>query len=451
MVGKHYFIHGRFTNKLQLECPAGGVLTYIPSWSILIVLPPFWLKLEFSPSASNFARVYFMSQSANPAEGRAYFIQAGENGSADALRLYSSENGKPLYSPQEERALFQQILQPQGSKSFTTKVGLLPVTQTMITTAAMKMHLASQTAVCYPNLLLWCRVYFYHKQEGQICVRQPRVVGLVADTCSLLHPECFDQRRKSHWGDFDEPVSAISALNSNNYVLATSLTPTQLISTVVKTGHAILCQWLSNEDTLLLRVSAISDPSGNTLSNYELKLTFTRSPRRRVGFIWNPSWSIRKSQWLHREFTMPRLGPSASTACELPITSTDKWSPLMTDNRFCWANSALTPLIRLSWQKPTMWILMQKSFNKPRPLSTMIKEVCSLSQAKGVLLDSFTYSDKMHTLDVTSKTPKGEPWKAVLVPFLNNANNWFLATLLHHTPVRAMPMLWVQILWLLPF
>ena len=53
-----------------------------------------WTKQSFSPSSSNYARIYLTAD--NPdltiAEN-GYYIQLGESGSNDALRLYKLENG----------------------------------------------------------------------------------------------------------------------------------------------------------------------------------------------------------------------------------------------------------------------------------------------------------------------------------------------------------------------
>lgn len=54
------------------------------------------VKLEFSPSASNYARLYFMLDKANLTEAKGYYLNIGENGSSDALRLYKLDNGTSL-------------------------------------------------------------------------------------------------------------------------------------------------------------------------------------------------------------------------------------------------------------------------------------------------------------------------------------------------------------------
>jgi len=53
----------------------------------------FWIKQSFSPSANNYARVYLTASSYElKTQPNGYFLQFGESGSIDAIRLFKSEN-----------------------------------------------------------------------------------------------------------------------------------------------------------------------------------------------------------------------------------------------------------------------------------------------------------------------------------------------------------------------
>ena len=53
----------------------------------------FWIKQSFSPSANNYARVYLTASSYElKTQPDGYFLQFGESGSIDAIRLFKSEN-----------------------------------------------------------------------------------------------------------------------------------------------------------------------------------------------------------------------------------------------------------------------------------------------------------------------------------------------------------------------
>jgi hypothetical protein len=52
------------------------------------------VKLEFNPSSSNYARIYFLIDNPDIALANGYFIQLGENGSEDAVRFYKVAVGQ---------------------------------------------------------------------------------------------------------------------------------------------------------------------------------------------------------------------------------------------------------------------------------------------------------------------------------------------------------------------
>ena len=54
----------------------------------------FWVKLSFSPSSNNNAKVYLTSTNSDLSiQPDGFFVQLGETGSTDAVRLMKSENG----------------------------------------------------------------------------------------------------------------------------------------------------------------------------------------------------------------------------------------------------------------------------------------------------------------------------------------------------------------------
>ncbi len=82
--------------ELQLDAPAAGSSSlYLPAglpdaanWEI-------YARMEFDPSNANRLRIYLFSDSPNLANGSGYFLQIGEDGAADAVKLYRQDAGKP--------------------------------------------------------------------------------------------------------------------------------------------------------------------------------------------------------------------------------------------------------------------------------------------------------------------------------------------------------------------
>ena len=54
----------------------------------------FKLKMEFSPSNSNACKVYFLTDKSDYLTSNGYYLLLGENGSADRLKVYKTENGQ---------------------------------------------------------------------------------------------------------------------------------------------------------------------------------------------------------------------------------------------------------------------------------------------------------------------------------------------------------------------
>jgi hypothetical protein len=88
----HFTINAN--GELQLQAPAAGT-------SILYVATPTmpdsarWLvrlRLDFAPSASNRLRIYLQATTPDLTGARGYFVEIGENGSSDALRLYRQDS-----------------------------------------------------------------------------------------------------------------------------------------------------------------------------------------------------------------------------------------------------------------------------------------------------------------------------------------------------------------------
>lgn len=78
--------------ELQLNAPAAGnsrlaVQGNIPDSAVWL----FDVRLEFAPSTTNLLRVYLLADQENLLTANGYYLEIGENGSADALRLFRQD------------------------------------------------------------------------------------------------------------------------------------------------------------------------------------------------------------------------------------------------------------------------------------------------------------------------------------------------------------------------
>ena len=87
------------SNQLQLFSDEAGI-SYLSTENLLIDETEwhFWVKLSFSPSGNNMARIYFVSDNSDlTSELNGYFLQLGEAGTDDAIELFR-QNGNEIFS-----------------------------------------------------------------------------------------------------------------------------------------------------------------------------------------------------------------------------------------------------------------------------------------------------------------------------------------------------------------
>ncbi len=83
----HFIVNA--AGELQLMAPQAG--SSILAVGLDVPDSAVWLldfRLEFAPSATNLLRIYLMADQPNLSQANGYYIEIGENGNADALRLF---------------------------------------------------------------------------------------------------------------------------------------------------------------------------------------------------------------------------------------------------------------------------------------------------------------------------------------------------------------------------
>ena len=82
------------SNELQLNATVAGTSSLAVQGSIpASVNWKFKFRLDFSPSANNMLRIYLQSDQVNFASAKGYYLEIGENGSNDAIKLYRQDGG----------------------------------------------------------------------------------------------------------------------------------------------------------------------------------------------------------------------------------------------------------------------------------------------------------------------------------------------------------------------
>ena len=81
-------------NELQSNGPAANATLHLvtPSTQFQNTIWEFWVKLEFSPSTSNYVQIFLMSDQADlESDLNGYFIRIGESGSSDGIDLFRQD------------------------------------------------------------------------------------------------------------------------------------------------------------------------------------------------------------------------------------------------------------------------------------------------------------------------------------------------------------------------
>lgn len=237
----------------------------------------FWVKLSFSPSSNNNARIYLVSNQQDitqPLNG--YFLQLGESGSSDAIELFR-QSGNDLQSVcrgtegliassftirikviRDDQGLWKVFADPSGGENFT------PQGEGTENTFASTNYIGFYCKYTVSNS---SKFYFDDVYTGDIIVDNtaPVLQTVVPDTDSTLQLL------------FDEAISKATAETLANYDLNQGFgNPDQAVleasdPTII---HVQFSGAFENGQSYLLSVSGIEDLSGNVMQPTEMPFTF---------------------------------------------------------------------------------------------------------------------------------------------------------------------------------
>ena len=236
-----------------------------------------WVKLAFSPSDNNNARIYLISDQSN-LEGllNGYYLKLGETGSADAIELYR-QNGNTsslicrgteglLASPFAVRiritrsaiGLWRLFVDPAGGHNF----------QTEASGTDNNLSVSGWIGVyCKYTASNSTKFYFDDFYTGPVIIdnEPPTVTAL-----SVISAASVDVL-------FSESVETASASNVLNYTaspgIGQPLSATQDLTDKAKV-HLVFGQTFANGTTYTLNISGVRDLSGNMMQASERQFTY---------------------------------------------------------------------------------------------------------------------------------------------------------------------------------
>ncbi|MBI1837850.1 MAG: lamin tail domain-containing protein [Flavobacteriia bacterium] len=236
----------------------------------------FWIKLAFSPSANNFAKVYLTANNSDlSVHPDGYYLQFGETGSLDAIRLFKEEN-----------AISTEICSGnvgQIATSFALSVKIIRAAtgdwKLFVDPAGGEQYLLQASANDPSNLVGSYfgiqttytvsnanKFYFDNVYVG------PKIVDLTPP--QIVSASAINQTQVDIL--FNEPLDPIAVQTTSNY----SFSPSNAVSNAQIDGsnssliHLLLTNSLQNGTTYTVTTNGIADVSGNPENNQQTNFSY---------------------------------------------------------------------------------------------------------------------------------------------------------------------------------
>ncbi len=264
-------------NRLQLNDTAEGT-AYLSTGNGMLENAEwrFWVKLSFSPSSNNNARIYLASDSPDLSVSlNGYFIQLGESGSNDALELFR-QNGNDLVSvcrgteglisssftlgikvTRDDSGNWQLFADPEGGENY------LPEAQGFDNTITTSSYLGFYCKYTKSNS---SKMYFDNVFAGTLTIDTdpPSVVAVYPSSDSTVQVV------------YNEIVDKQSSENIQNYLITTTnLHPSraQLESDGRTVSLYFADSFISGTD-YNLKISDVADISGNVMETSNFTFSY---------------------------------------------------------------------------------------------------------------------------------------------------------------------------------
>ena len=236
----------------------------------------FWIKQAFSPSANNYAKIYLTSNNSDLSiQPDGYYLQFGETGSLDAIRLFKEEN-----------AISTEILAGnvgQIATSFALSVKVIREAtgdwklfvdptggdQYVLQTSAndpsnlVGSYFGLQTTYTFTNAN---KFYFDNIYVG------PKIVDLEAP--QIISASAITQNQVDIL--FNEPLDPIALQTTSNYSFSPSnaVSNAQIDATNSSLIHVLLANPLVNGTTYTITTNGIADVNGNAGINQQTNFSY---------------------------------------------------------------------------------------------------------------------------------------------------------------------------------
>lgn len=272
-------------NQLQLNAPTAGEAFIYRSSAIdfdTVSISLFHL-MDFSPSDNNQSRIYLSLNDINIATASGYFIEIGENGSADALNFYFLDNGNEIFigsatmgamASEPAQVKLQIDIYPDGL--WTVKSNYDGGDFVSLETEFIDSQFSFKESQYFG---LSCK--FSASRADKFFYDDLSVEKFVPDTSPPMIVDAIPQNQNELLVIFSEPILEVEATNTANYNLSNGYGNPSMIAQSGTLGNEYILTFDQDFDAsliFLLDISNVEDLNGNKLDKQTVSFLFADSP-----------------------------------------------------------------------------------------------------------------------------------------------------------------------------
>ena len=254
--------------ELQLMAPEAGESSLFTTLSYPDTIHlDMTFRLEMSPSSSNFGLIYLGLDDLDPSVANGYYLQIGESGSNDAIKLYRLDNGSEILlatasdgaiASDPAQARISVTIHPDGLWSFSTDYGLSGFNE-------LEFEVMDDTHSFNGLNIFGIYCEYTETRKENFFYDDISIMKFEQDETGPLLTNLSVTGDKTILLSFNEKIDAVTAENLDNYIVDQGLgSPSGAISDGVKV-------FLTFDNTFLsgtpyqLAILNVEDENGNAI------------------------------------------------------------------------------------------------------------------------------------------------------------------------------------------
>ena len=265
--------------QLQLNAESGGESIIYTSANFQKDIEwQFFLKMDFNPSSSNLTRIYLQSNDKDLLNGSGYFLEIGESGNDDAIKLYRQDSGsKILLTTATSGAVANNPtialrISRNNNGDWHLFTDYLGGDNYILEATANDATYLQNGLYTFGFYCKYTATRVNHFFYDDIIIQ-----ALSEDDTPPMLTNIIATDEKTVLLTFSEPLEAITANNTANYTINKNIgNPSEAILTVTNQVILTIDDEFINNETYTLSIKNITDLFANSLNNFDTTFTFSK-------------------------------------------------------------------------------------------------------------------------------------------------------------------------------